>query len=109
MIIFYLVLAILGTFIPYAAFVPWLVQNGFNIPLFFAEMMANPISIFAWLDVFLAAIALLGFILHDGQKNQVKWRFIAIIGALSVGVSCGLPLYLYLRERQRCAEPSRSE
>jgi len=99
-IIFYLVLAILGAFIPYAAFVPWLIQNGIDVSLFFAEMMANPISIFAWLDVFVAAITLLGFILHDGQKNQVKWRYIAIVGTLSVGVSCGLPLYLYLRERQ---------
>ncbi|NVK72655.1 hypothetical protein C0J08_04980 [Marinomonas sp. CT5] len=100
MVMFYLVLAILGTLIPYGAFVPWLMQNGIDIPQFFTEMMANPISIFAWLDVFVAAITLLGFILHDGQKNQVKWRYIAIVGTLSVGVSCGLPLYLYLRERQ---------
>jgi phosphoglycerol transferase MdoB-like AlkP superfamily enzyme len=102
--IFYLGLAIIGTLIPYAAFVPWLLQNGVGIPQFLFEAMANPISIFAWLDVILAAIALIGFIIHDGQKNQVKWRFIAIVGTLSVGVSCGLPLYLYLRERQRCAE-----
>ena len=109
MLMFYLGLAIIGTLIPYAAFVPWLLQNGLDLPQFYIEAMANPISIFAWLDVIAAAITLLGFIVHDGQKNQVKWRFIAIVGTLSVGVSCGLPLYLYLRERQRCAEPSRSE
>lgn len=100
MLMFYLGLAIIGALMPYAAFVPWLLQNGIDIPQFFTEMMANPISIFAWLDVAVAAIALLGFIFHDGQKNQVKWRFVAIIGTLSVGVSCGLPLYLYLREKQ---------
>ena len=98
--IVYLVLAVLGAFIPYAAFVPWLFQNGVDVSLFFTEMMANPISIFAWMDVFVAAITLLVFILHDGQKHQVKWRYLAIAGTLSVGVSCGLPLYLYLRERQ---------
>lgn len=97
---FYLGLAIIGLIIPYAAFVPWLVQNGVDIPLFIIEAMANPISIFAWLDVIVAAVALLVFIIHDGQKNKVKWRFIAIVGTLSVGVSCGFPLYLYLREKQ---------
>lgn len=107
MAIFYLGLAIIGILIPYAAFVPWLLQNGVDIPQFFSDMMANPISIFAWLDVVVAAIALIGFIIHDGQKNQVKWRFIAIVGTLGVGVSCGLPLYLYLRERQCSAEQIR--
>ena len=90
--IFYLVLAIIGTLIPYAAFIPWLLQNGIDIPQFFIEAIANPISIFAWLDVIVAAIVLLVFIVHDGQKNRVKCRFIAIVGTLSVGVSCGLPL-----------------
>jgi hypothetical protein len=107
MLLFYLVLAIIGALIPYAAFVPWLLQNGVDIPQFYIEAIANPISIFAWLDVMVAAITLLVFIAHDGQKNQVKWRFIAIVGTLSVGVSCGLPLYLYLRERQRGAEQVR--
>ena len=52
--IFYLGLAIIGTLIPYAAFVPWLLQNGVDIPQFFSD---NPISIFAWLDVVVAPIA----------------------------------------------------
>jgi hypothetical protein len=101
MLMFYLGLAIIGTIVPYAAFIPWLLQNGVDITQFFIEAIANPISIFAWLDVIIAAAALLGFIVHDGEKNQVKWRFVAIAGTLSVGVSCGLPLYLYLREKQR--------
>ncbi|UTW00516.1 DUF2834 domain-containing protein [Marinomonas rhizomae] len=107
MTMFYLGLAIIGVLVPYAAFVPWLLQNGVDIPQFCAEMMANPISMFAWLDVVVAAITLLVFIIHDGQKKQVRWRFIAIVGTLSVGVSFGLPLYLYLRERQRGAEQIR--
>ncbi len=104
MLMFYLGLAIIGTIVPYAAFIPWLLQNGVDITQFFIEVIANPISLFAWLDVIIAAVALLGFIVHDGEKHQVKWRFVAIAGTLSVGVSCGLPLYLYFREKQRCVK-----
>lgn len=96
---FYLLLSILGTVVPYGAFVPWIISNGLDFSLLLEEATANPISIFAWLDVVIAAIALLGFIFVDGNRNGVKGRTIAILGTLSVGVSCGLPLYLYLREK----------
>jgi len=99
MLMFYLGLAIIGTIIPYVAFVPWFLQNDVVNLQFLIEAIANPISIFAWLHIIVAAAALLGFIVYDGQKNQVKWRFVAIAGTLSIGVSCGLPLYLYFREK----------
>ncbi|MDW6005005.1 DUF2834 domain-containing protein [Vibrio mangrovi] len=97
---FYLILTIVGVLAPYGAFVPWLVNHGLDLPLLLTEASANPISLFAWLDVVIAALALLGFIIADGQKNHVKGRGIAIVGTLVVGVSCGLPLYLYLKEKQ---------
>ena len=97
---FYLVLTLLGILLPYGAFVPWLVTNGFDLALFFSEAVANPISIFAWLDILVAAIALLSFIVVDGQRHKVKYRYFAVLGTLSVGVSFGLPLYLYFKEKQ---------
>lgn len=48
---FYLVLTLLGILLPYGAFVPWLLANGLDITLLFSEAAANPISLFAWLDV----------------------------------------------------------
>ncbi len=100
---FYLVLAILGTAVPYAAFVPWLIQHGVDIPLLLQHAIANPISLFAWLDVIISAIALLGFIIVDGGRHRVPYRVFAIIGTLTIGVSCGLPPYLYLKERHKTA------
>ncbi|MDT9658948.1 DUF2834 domain-containing protein, partial [Vibrio vulnificus] len=44
--------------------------------------------------------ALLGFIVVDGQRHKVKYRYFAVLGTLSVGVSFGLPLYFYLKEKQ---------
>ncbi|NAZ45158.1 DUF2834 domain-containing protein [Vibrio toranzoniae] len=100
MIRFYLVLTLLGILLPYGAFVPWLVSNGLDISLLLSEAAANPISLFAWLDVLVAAVTLLCFIAVDGQRYKVKYRYVAILGTLSVGVSFGLPLYLYLKEKQ---------
>lgn len=97
---FYLVLVLLGMLLPYGAFVPWLFANGFDFALLFSNAVANPISIFAWLDVLVSAVALLGFIVVDGQRYQVKYRYFALLGTLLVGVSFGLPLYLYLKEKQ---------
>ncbi len=97
---FYLVLTLLGILLPYGASVPWLLANGLDITLLFSEAVANPISLFAWLDVLVAAVALSGFIVADGQKHQVQYRYFAVLGTLSVGVSFGLPLYLYLKEKQ---------
>ena len=99
MIKFYLVLSMLGIMLPYGAFIPWLVANGLDIGLFFSSAAANSISIFAWFDVIVGAITLFGFILVDGHKHKVKYRYFVVLGTLSVGVSFGLPLYLYFREK----------
>mgnify|MGYP000347879774 CR=1 FL=1 len=97
---FYLILTFLGVLLPYGAFIPWLSTNGFDISLLLKEAFVNPISIFAWLDVIVAAIALLGFIVVDAKRNKIKYWYLAVLGTLSVGVSCGLPLYLYFKEKQ---------
>ena len=100
MVRFYLVLAFFGILLPYGAFITWLLSKGLDFGLFLSEASANPISTLAWLDVLVAGIALLGFILVDGQRNQVKYRYFAVVGTLMVGVSFGLPLYLYFKEKQ---------
>ena len=97
----YLLLTVLGIVIPFGAFVPWLLNNGIDFTALYQAAMVNPISIFAWLDVLVAALVLLTFIIVDGKRNNVRYAWLAVIGTISVGVSCGLPLYLYLKERQR--------
>ncbi|EGA63728.1 DUF2834 domain-containing protein [Vibrio brasiliensis] len=100
MAMFYLVVTLAGVLLPYGALVPWLLANGFDVPLLLSEAMVNPISVMAWLDVLVAAVALLAFILVDGARSQVRYRYLAVLGTLTIGVSCGLPLYLYLKEKQ---------
>lgn len=51
---------------------------------------------FGWLDVVASAIVLFVFILTDGVEREVGRLWLPITGKLIVGVSLGLPLFLYL-------------
>ena len=94
----YLLLCILGLLLPYWQFVPWAVAHGLNMPLFVQDLFANRISGFFGLDVLVSAVVLCVFVLTEGQRLGMRSRWLPILATLLVGVSLGLPLFLYLRE-----------
>ena len=95
----YLFLCILGAVLPYSQFIPWLLENGFNASLFVLQLFANRISgFFAW-DVLISAVVVVGFVRREGKRSGVRLVWLPILGVLTIGVSFGLPLFLYLRER----------
>jgi hypothetical protein len=95
---FYLVCCVLGSLLPYSQFVRWLLEHGLNITLFCRELFANRISSFFAMDVILSAIVLLWFIQSEGRRLRVRLLWLPTIGTLIVGVSFGLPLFLFLRQ-----------
>ena len=94
----YLVCCVLGLLLPYAQFVPWLLEHGLNVTLFWRELFANRISSFFAMDVIVSAIVLLWFIQSEGRRLRVRLLWLPTIGTLVVGVSFGLPLFLFLRQ-----------
>jgi hypothetical protein len=94
----YLLLGFLGVVLPYSQFLPWIADNGFNVPLLIEQITTSRIAAFGWLDVLVSALVLFVFVLADGQKRKVSNPWLPVVGMLTVGVSLGLPLYLYLRE-----------
>jgi hypothetical protein len=97
----YLFLSILGAVLPYAKFVPWVREHGLNLPLLLTELFSTRIGGFFGLDVILSAVTLLIFIRSEGGHRKMKTRllWLPVAATCLVGVSCGLPLFLYLRER----------
>ena len=95
---FYLVCSVLGLVLPYSQFVPWLLEHGLNVTLFFRELFANRISAFFVMDVIVSAIVLIWFIQTEGKRLRVRLLWLPTIGTLIVGVSFGLPLFLFLRQ-----------
>jgi hypothetical protein len=66
--------------------------------LFFRELFANQISAFFATDVLVSAIVLIWFIRSEGRRLRVRLLWLPTVGTLIVGVSFGLPLFLFLRQ-----------
>jgi Terpene cyclase DEP1 len=96
----YLALALVGAILPYSQFLPWFVEHGLNIPLLLAELFSTRIGAFFGLDVLVSAVVLVVFIRREGAKRKMRMLWLPIAATCLIGVSCGLPLFLYLRERQ---------
>ena len=95
---FYLVCCVLGLVLPYSQFMPWLLEHGLNVTLFFRELFANRISAFFAMDVIVSAIVLIWFIQSEGKRLRVGLLWLPTVGTLVAGVSFGFPLFLFLRQ-----------
>jgi Terpene cyclase DEP1 len=96
----YLILCFLGVALTYWQFVPWVVQNGLDMSLFFHQLFANRIGAFFGMDVFVSAVALVVFMREESSRVHVGGRWLPILALLLVGVSLALPMFLYMRERE---------
>jgi len=101
----YLLLALSGAALPLSAFLPWLAENGLNLPAFVAELFSTRIGAFFGWDVIVSAIVLILFVLIQGRRDGVRHGWVAIFATLAIGVSCGLPLFLAMRERALQGKP----
>ena len=94
----YMVLSILGVLLPYALFIPWVVQYGFDLAHFWHQLFANQIGGFFGMDVIVSALALWIFVFSEGWRLSMKHLWLPVVATLIVGVSLGLPLFLYMRQ-----------
>ena len=97
----YLALAVIGAAIPMSIFLPWVADNGPDPGAFLAALTANPISIFFAWDLLISGVAVLAWIALETRRRHVPYAWTAALGTCCIGVSFGLPLYLYLRERSK--------
>lgn len=94
----YLGFCVAGTLLPYSQFIPFLHEHGLDPQLFLAQLFANRVSGFFGMDVFVSSLVLWVFVSVDGRRYGVRALWAPILAMLTVGVSLGLPLFLYLRE-----------
>jgi hypothetical protein len=95
----YLILCALGVALPFWQLAPWLWEHGLDLPLFFRQLFENRVGAFFGMDVFVSAAALLVFAWADGRRVGARASWAVTLAVLCVGVSLGLPLLLYLRDR----------
>ena len=95
----YLALAIWGAIHPMYYFVSWFQEHGWQLgPMIDAWYVNDATSGLVW-DLTIAAIASTAWILAEVWVRRNWVALIAIPATYCIGLSCGLPLYLFLRTR----------
>jgi hypothetical protein len=99
----YSILFVIGTFLPLTQFWPWFGAHGLDVKLFFTELFSTKIGGFFGLDVIISAIVLLIFASIETARLKIKnagsVMAAVVFATLFAGVSSGLPLFLYLRQK----------
>jgi len=61
-------------------------------------MFSNPVGGFFGMDVTVSSLVLWVLVFVEGKRASMKRLWAPIAANLAVGVSLGLPLFLYMRE-----------
>jgi hypothetical protein len=96
----YRALCIAGTLLPCWQFWPFVRDHGLDLRLFFAQLFASPVSGFFGMDVIVSSVVLWVFVFTEGRRIGARHLWAPVVANLIVGVSLGLPLFLYLREQR---------
>ena len=94
----YIGLCLLGAILPYSQFLPWLDAHGLDLSLFFSELFSTRIGAFFGLDVLVSALVLFVFMAVEGRRLGMTNLWLPAVATLALGVSLGLPLFLYMRQ-----------
>ena len=96
---FYLLMALIGTIIPWALFGSFFALNGIDVPLFLRSLCVNGAAGGFSADVLISILVFLTWSWRDAAKQGVARWWLVLPASAFVGLSLALPLYLYLRER----------
>ena len=95
----YLGLALWGAIHPMYYFVSWFQENGWNLGAMIDAWYVNDATTGLTWDLTIAAVSLTIWIIAEVAVRRNWIALIAIPATYCIGVSCGLPLYLFLRSR----------
>lgn len=90
-------LAVWGTIHPMYYFITWFQSNSWDLMAMVDAWHVNAATSGLVWDLTVAAIALTVWIIYDAVQTRRWVRLIAVPATFGIGVSCGLPLYLFLR------------
>lgn len=97
----YLTAAVLGTLVPWAFFAGFLGVHGADIPLFVSQLFASKPSAGFTTDLLISCAVFWTWSWRDAREHGVAGWWLTIPSIWFVGLSLGLPLYLWLREKAR--------
>ena len=90
-------LAVWGTIHPMAYFVTWFRENSWDLMAMVDAWHANAAASGLVWDLTIAAVALTLWVVIETVQTRQWIGLIAIPATFGIGVSCGLPLYIFIR------------
>ena len=93
----FLALAVWGAIHPMYHFVTWFQQNGWSLGGLIDSWYVNPGTTGLVWDLTIAAVALTVWVVTESVARRAWAGLLAVPATFLIGVSCGLPLYLFLR------------
>jgi len=97
----YAALAVWGAIHPMSWFLRWFSENGYDLMGMVDAWHVNAATSGLVWDLTIAAVALTVWIVAEAVQRRAWLGLIAIPATFGIGVSCGLPLYLFLRSGKR--------
>ena len=94
----YLFLAVIGLIVPYSFLISFLVTQGLDGRLFVKQLFGTPISAFFAVDLLLSCIVFVLYFRQEIKRHSIKHAWVCLVALFTIGLSCALPLFLYLRE-----------
>jgi len=97
----YLLLAIAGSTIPWCLLANFFLHNGFSLSTFFQTLFANGAVAGLTADFLISSLVFFCFAAIELRRLGLsqRWLLLYLVLTLGIGLSCGLPLFFYLRER----------
>ena len=95
----FLAIAVIGAVLPMYYFISWFNEFGYDLGAMVVAWNVNDASTGLVYDLTVSFTALVVWVIYETVQNKRWVNLIAIPASLCIGVSCGLPLYLYLRMR----------
>ena len=93
----FLLLAVWGAIHPMAYFLSWFQENGFDLAGMAKAWNVNDAASGLVWDLTISAIALTIWVIWEVAASKQWIALLAIPATFCIGVSCGLPLYLFFR------------
>jgi len=95
----YLTLAIIGAVIPYRYLIEFFNTYSFDLTLLIRHLFEKTASTAFTSDLIITAVVTTIFIVIEARRRKISYAWLCVLGTFSVGVSFGLPLFLYFREQ----------
>ncbi len=93
----FLVLAVWGTIHPMSWFIAWFNENGYDLMVMVEAWHVNAATSGLVWDLTVAAVSLTIWVIYECVQRRHWLGLVAIPATFCIGVSCGLPLYIFLR------------